>query len=139
MSRKIFVNLPVENLPKSIAFFTALGFTFNAQFTDDTATCMVITEHINVMLLTHAKFSQFITKPICDAKKSTEVLLCLSCESRSEVDALVAKAIAAGGTSSPAPQDHGFMYEHDFTDLDGHGWGLMHMDFSAVPPGEHAP
>lgn len=140
MSRQIFVNLPVADLDKSIAFFTALGFTFNPQFTDATATCMVISDSIYAMLLTHAKFKSFAPKDICDTTKANEVLITLSCESRAEVDALVQKAVAAGGSSSAAPDDYGFMYSHDFIDLDGHAWGLMHMDLAAAPaqPGASA-
>jgi len=133
MLSKIFVNLPVASLDQSVGFFKALGFSFNAQFTDDTATCMVVSEDISVMLLTHPKFAQFTTKPISDASKATEVLLCLACESREEVDALVKKALAAGGTTPKPAQDHGFMYGHGFTDLDGHIWELIWMDTSALP------
>lgn len=133
MSRQIFVNLPVADLDKSIAFFTALGFKFNPQFTDSTATCMIISDTIYAMLLTHAKFKMFAPKDICDTSKANEVLITLSCESRAEVDSLVQKAVAAGGHSHSAAQDHGFMYDHDFIDLDGHAWGVMYMDLSAMP------
>ena len=133
MNTKIFVNLPVEDLPKSIAFFTALGFTFNPQFTDETATCMIVAEDIYVMLLTHAKFRQFTPKPICDATKSTEVLVALGLESRERVNELVRKAVAAGGTTYAEPQDYGFMWQHGFQDLDGHIWELFYMDPKAVP------
>jgi predicted lactoylglutathione lyase len=139
MSNKmIFVNLPVRDLPCSMTFFKALGFSFNPQFTDATAACMVIDDpHIFAMLLTHEKFAGFTPKgtSICDAKQSTEVLVCLSCESRAEVDALVRKAVAAGGTIFKDPQDHGFMYGHGFQDLDGHVWELMWMDPKAVQGG----
>ncbi len=128
MSRQIFVNLPVKNLPKSIEFFTALGFTFNPQFTDDTATCMIIGENIFAMLLTHEKFQSFTPKQICDATKSTEVLNCLSCESKEEVSDMVAKAVAAGGKDYKTAIDHGFMYQHGFEDLDGHIWELVWMN-----------
>lgn len=127
MSRQIFVNLPVKDLNKAIAFFAQLGFTFNPQFTDNTATCMVISDDISVMLLTEAKFQTFTPKALCDATKNTEVLVCLSCESRAEVDDLVRKAIAAGGTTYNDPQDHGFMYAHGYQDLDGHIWELIYM------------
>ena len=133
MNTKIFVNLPVEDLPKSIAFFTALGFTFNPQFTDETATCMIVAEDIYVMLLTHAKFRQFTPKPICDATKSTEVLVALGLQSRERVNELVRKAVAAGGTTYAEPQDYGFMWQHGFQDLDGHIWELFYMDPKAVP------
>lgn len=132
MATKIFVNLPVKNLDRSIDFFTKLGFTFNPQFTDETATCMIVSEDIFVMLLTHDKFQTFTPKEICDATKSTEVLLCLSTESRKEVDEMVEGAIAAGGTTYNEPQDHGFMYAHGFQDLDGHIWELIYMEPSAV-------
>ena len=132
MATKIFVNLPVKDLKKSIEFFAKLGFTFNAQFTDETATCMIVSEDIYVMLLTHAKFKTFTPKTICDATKSTEVLVCLSWESRKKVDELVRKAVAAGGTTYNEPQDHGFMYQHGFQDLDGHIWELIYMEPSAI-------
>src|SRR5258706_10543673 len=119
MAAQIFVNLPVSDLKKSMAFFGQLGFGFNAQFTDDTAACMVVSDSIFVMLLTHDKFRAFTPNPICDATKSTEVLLCLSLESRAGVDEMVGKAVAAGGSTYSQPQDHGFMYGHGFQDLDG--------------------
>jgi predicted lactoylglutathione lyase len=132
MATQIFVNLPVENLARSIAFFTQLGFSFNPQFTDDTATCMIVDENIFVMLLTHEKFKSFTPKLIADARQSTEVLLCLSRESHAAVDEMVQKAVAAGGSTYNEPQDHGFMYGHGFQDLDGHIWELIHMDGSAT-------
>lgn len=132
MATKIFVNLPVQKLDRSIDFFTKLGFTFNPEFTDETATCMIVSEDIFVMLLTHDKFQTFTPKAICDATKSTEVLVCLSTESRKEVDEMVSKAQAAGGTTYNEPQDHGFMYAHGFQDLDGHIWELIYMEPSAV-------
>ena len=131
MARKMFVNLPVKDLKKSIGFFTKLGFTFNPQFSDETATCMIVSEDIFVMLLTHDKFKSFTPKAICDATKSTEVLVCLSCESRENVDDMVRKAVDAGGTTYNQPQDHGFMYGHGFQDLDGHIWELIYMRSSA--------
>jgi predicted lactoylglutathione lyase len=131
MARKIFVNLPVKDLKKSIGFFTKLGFTFNPQFTDETATCMIVSEDIFVMLLTHDKFKSFTPKAICDATKSTEVLVCLSCESRENLEEMVRKAVDAGGTTYNQPQDHGFMYGHGFQDLDGHIWELIYMRSSA--------
>jgi uncharacterized protein len=132
MATKIFVNLPVNNLPQSVEFFTTLGFTFNPQFTDETATCMIVSDDIFVMLLTHDKFKTFTPKAICDATKNTEVLVCLSRESRAQVDDLVRKAVAAGGTIYNDPQDHGFMYGHGFQDLDGHIWELVYMEPSAI-------
>ena len=128
MVKKIFVNLPVSNLKKSVTFFTKLGFTFNAQFTDETATCMIVSEDIFVMLLTREKFETFTPKEICDATKSTEVLVCLSCESRDEVDDMVRKAVAAGGATPMDSGDYGFMYQHGFEDLDGHLWELIYME-----------
>ncbi|MBW4683807.1 MAG: VOC family protein [Komarekiella atlantica HA4396-MV6] len=135
MSTQIFVNLPVKNLNQSIKFFTQLGFEFNPQFTDETATCMIVSEDIFVMLLTYEKFKTFTPKGICDATKSTEVLVCLSSESREGVDGMVAKAIAAGGTIYNEPQDHGFMYGHGFADLDGHIWEIVYMQPSAIDQG----
>jgi len=131
MATKIFVNLPVSDLKKSITFFRGLGFTFNAQFTDETGACMVVSDDIFVMLLTRSKFKSFTPKEICDATKSTEVLVCLSSESRQKVDELVRKAVAAGGKTHQEPQDHGFMYGHGFQDLDGHIWELAYMEPSA--------
>ncbi|MEZ0307607.1 MAG: VOC family protein [Ramlibacter sp.] len=134
MSRKIFVNLPIKNMERSQAFFRSLGFSFNPQFTNEQGACMVVSDDIFVMLLVEPFFQTFTKKAIADATKTTEVLVCLSCESRAEVDSLVKKALAAGGTSPNPPQDHGFMYGHGFTDLDGHIWELAYMDMSAVPP-----
>ncbi|AFY91169.1 VOC family protein [Chroococcidiopsis thermalis] len=131
MSPQIFVNLPVKNLNQSIEFFTQLGFQFNSQFTDETATCMIISQDIFVMLLTHEKFKTFTPKEICDATKSTEVLVCLSAQSRETVDEMVRQAIAAGGTTYNEPQDHGFMYAHGFQDLDGHIWEIAYMEPNA--------
>ncbi|MBW0119488.1 VOC family protein [Pseudonocardia abyssalis] len=134
MSRKLFVNLPVENLDASVAFFTALGFTFDPNFTDGNGTCMHVNEHTSVMLLVKKRFSDFTDKTIVDARTSAEVIFALSAESREEVDRLVSTAIANGG--SPAqdePQDHGFMYGNSFHDLDGHNWEVMWMDMSQVP------
>src|SRR5262245_20501726 len=134
MSRKIFVNLPVKDLPKSKDFFGKLGFAFNAQFTDDTAACMILNDNAYSMLLTHAKFKAFAPKAIADATRSTEVLVALSCESRAKVDELVATAVAAGGTRYSKPKDYGFMYGHGFQDLDGHVWELFWMEPSAAKP-----
>ena len=132
MSTKIFVNLPVKQLDTSMAFYKALGFENNPQFTDETAACMVVSEHIYVMLLTHPKFEQFTPKSIADATKTSEVLNCLSRESRAAVDEIVKNAVAAGGSTFKDPQDHGFMYHHAFQDPDGHIWEVMWMDPSAV-------
>ena len=127
MHRQIFVNLPVEDLERSKAFFASLGFSFNPDFTDHQAACMVIGENIHAMLLVESYFKSFTKKAIVDASQSIEVLTCLSCDSRAEVDQLVAKAIAAGGKAPNAAQDHGFMYAHGFEDLDGHVWELVFM------------
>jgi len=135
MATKIFVNLPVKDLKKSMEFFTKLDFTFNSQFTDETAACMVVSEDIYVMLLTQEKFKTFTPKAICDATKSTEVLVCLSCESRENVNDMVRKAVGGGGTTYNEPQDHGFMYGHGFQDLDGHIWELIYMEPSAIHQG----
>lgn len=132
MATKIFVNLPVRNLNKSVDFFTKLGFKFNPQFTDENATCMIVAEDISVMLLTEERFKTFTPKKICDATKSTEVLVCLSSESRKKVDEMVRKAVAAGGTTYNEPQDHGVMYGHGFQDLDGHIWELLYMEPAAT-------
>ena len=128
----IFVNLPVKDLPASERFFGELGFGFESQFTDDTAACMVISEDIYAMLLTHAKFKEFTPNAICDATKSTEVLVCLSCEDREQVAELTRKALAASGKRYSEPKDHGFMIQDGFQDLDGHIWELIYMDPAAI-------
>ena len=135
MATKIFVNLPVKNLPKTKDFFGKLGFQFNAQFTDDTGACMVVSEDAYVMLLTHPKFKEFAPQAIADADKSTEVLVTLSCENRGKVDEMVAKAVAAGGRTYNKPKDYGFMYGHGFQDLDGHVWEVFYMDPSHIKQG----
>lgn len=132
MATKIFVNLPVIDLDRSVAFFTRLGFEFNPRFTDETATCMLVGEDIFVMLLTHEKFATFTPNAICDATKNTEVLVCLSRDNREQVDEMVRDAVAAGGTTYNEPQDHGFMYAHGFQDPDGHIWEIVYMDPSAI-------
>ena len=134
MARKIFVNLPIKEMARTRRFFSALGFSFNPQFTNEQGACMVVSEDIFVMLLVEPFFQGFTKKPIADATKATEVLVCLSCDSRAEVDDLVRKALAAGGKAPNAPQDHGFMYGHGFEDLDGHQWELVWMDPNAAPP-----
>jgi predicted lactoylglutathione lyase len=131
--KQICLNVPVADLPKSMAFFKALGFSHNPQFTGNTAAMIVISDTISVMLTTHAKFREFTPKAVCDTTKAVEALFCLSCESREEVDDLVAKALAAGGSTYDKPEDFGFMYSHSFVDPDGHGWGLFYM--GAPPPG----
>ena len=125
MATQIFVNLPIKSLEKSVKFFTALGYTFNPQFTDKETTCMIVSDTIYVMLLEEARFATFTPKPVADATKSTEVLICLSCETRQQVDEMVKKAVAAGGSTYKEPQDHGFMYAHGYQDLDGHIWELI--------------
>lgn len=128
MVKQIFVNLPVADLQASIAFFTGLGFTFNAEFTDDTATCMIVGEHIFAMLLTRERFAGFAPHPPADARAATEVLLALELDSRDAVDAMVRAAVAGGGNTYHAPVDHGFMYQHGFQDLDGHVWEVFQMN-----------
>jgi predicted lactoylglutathione lyase len=132
MATKIFVNLPVKDLDKSIEFFTKLGYSFNPQFTDEKATCMIIGEDIFVMLLVDKFFKTFVPNDIADATKSTESIICLSSESREKVDEMVKKAIEAGGKIYKEPQDHGFMYGHGYQDLDGHLWEIMWMDAGSV-------
>lgn len=133
MARQIYVNLPVRDLPRTREFFSALGFTFEPKFSNDDAACMVIAENIFAMLLVEPFFRGFTRKTICDTTQSTEVLICLSCDSRQHVKDLVAKAVAAGGTIAREEKDHGFMYEHAFEDLDGHTWELVYMEADAVP------
>lgn len=135
MARKIFVNLPVKDINKTKTFFTQIGFQFNAQFSDEKALCMIISDDIYVMLLHEDFFKTFTKKEICDAKKSTEVLVCLSAESKQEVDELVHKAVAAGASTPKKPNDGGFMYDWGFDDLDGHVWEIMWMDPAAVSQG----
>ena len=134
MATKIFVNLPVKDLKKSITFFTHLGFSFNPQFTDETATCMIIGENIFAMLMVDTRFQEFTKKPVADAHKTTEVIIALDAESREAVDDLVIKAVEAGGSIYADRHDHGWMYYHSFADLDGHQWEIMYMDENAVPP-----
>jgi predicted lactoylglutathione lyase len=126
MNRTIFITLPVANLPKSQAFFTALGFSLNPQFTGDEAACIVISETIFVMLAPHSKFSELSPKPICDTKFA-EVLLAITCESRAQVDDMISKAAEAGGAIHERSVDYGFMYHGSFADPDGHLWGLNYM------------
>ena len=135
MATKIFVNLPVKNLSKSIEFFTRLGYTFNPQFTDETATCMIVSEDIYIMLLTEEKFKMFTKKEIADATHSTEAIICLSADSREKVDEMINKALDAGGTTPNEKQDHGIMYGWGYQDLDGHLWEVMWMDPGAVNQG----
>lgn len=133
MSKLIFVNLPVADLDRANAFYEAIGAVKNPQFSDHTATCMVFSETIHAMILTHDKFRQFTPKRIADARETTEVLICLSADSRQEVDDIAAKAEAAGGRADPGPkQDYGFMYGRSFEDPDGHIWEAMWMDVEAA-------
>ena len=132
MSKMIFVNLPVADLPAAMAFYEAIGATNNPMFTDETAACMVFSDVIHVMLLTHDKFAQFTPKRIADARESSEVLLCVSADSREAVDDITDKAIAAGGREAREKQDYGFMYGRSFEDLDGHIWEPMWMDMEAA-------
>jgi hypothetical protein len=139
MATKIFVNLPVENLQASMDFFSQLGYTFNKQFTDEKAACLVISEDIYAMLLTQPFFQGFIPgKEISDTAKAKEVLVCLSADSRDAVNAVVNRAITAGANEFRQPEDHGFMYGRSFEDLDGHVWEIMWMDPAAIQPQEQA-
>ena len=138
-AKMIFVNLPVSNLARATAFYEAIGATKNPQFSDETASGMVISETIHVMLLTHDKFRQFTPKAIADARTTSEVLICLSADSRESVDDTVNKAKSAGGTADPsAKQDYGFMYGRSFEDLDGHIWEVMWMDVEAFTKAQSA-
>jgi uncharacterized protein len=123
----IFVNLPIKDMGRSQAFFRALGYDFNPQFTNEQGACLVLGENLFVMLLVEEFYKTFTDKAIADARKTSEVLVCLSAQSREEIDALVSKAIAAGATAPRPPQDHGFMYGHGFDDLDGHTWEFAYM------------
>lgn len=127
MIKQLCLHVPVADLARSRAFFQALGFSENQEFTADTAAMVVLNDTISVMLSTHAKFREFTPKAVCDTSQAVEALFCLSCESRETVDTLVAKALAAGGSTYDKPEDFGFMYTHSFVDLDGHGWGLFHL------------
>jgi uncharacterized protein len=133
-ARKIFVNLPIRDMQRSRAFFASLGFSFNPQFSNEQGACMVISDDGFVMLLVEPFFQTFTTKKIADTREHVEVLTCLSCDSRAEVDDLVRKAVAGGGRVARAPQDLGFMYSQAFEDLDGHVWELVWMDMAAAPP-----
>ena len=133
VAKQIFVNLPVKDLKRSVDFFTALGFTFNPQFTDENATCMIIGENIYAMLLVESFFKTFIKKDIANASKTTEVLTALSVESREKVDEIANKALASGGSPNADPQDQGWMYIRSFQDVDGHIWELLYMDESQMP------
>jgi predicted lactoylglutathione lyase len=134
MPKMIFLNLPVSDLARSVAFYEAFGATRNPQFSNDNAACMVLSETINVMLLTHGFYGGFTSKPIADAHSTSEALICVSEDSREAVDSTVERATAAGGRADPGPkQDHGFMYGRSVEDPDGHHWEVMWMDMSQVP------
>lgn len=135
-NRKLFVNLAVDDLDRSIGFFTRLGFSFDPRFTDETATCMLVGEDAYVMLLTRARFGDFTTRETADPKAQTEAILCVSAAGRDEVDELVRAALGAGGTPAKEPVDHGFMYGWSFHDPDGHHWEVMWMDPAVL---EHGP
>jgi len=132
MSQKIFVNLPVKDLAKSREFFSRLGYSFNAQFSDENAACLVISDDIFAMLLREPFFKSFTKKEIADSRTSTETMIALSADSRARVDELTDKALAAGGTPAGETQDHGFMYGRAFYDLDGHHWEVVWMDPAAI-------
>ncbi len=139
MATKIFVNLPVTDLARARGFFTALGFAFDPRFSDDTAAGMVVSDDTFVMLLTTAKFQEFTPRPVADATRSTEVLVCLTRERREDVDDLVRRAIAAGGALHAPPKDYGFMHQHGFQDLDGHIWEVIHLDPKAASGAPESP
>ncbi|XOJ03283.1 VOC family protein [Paenibacillus polymyxa] len=132
-AKQIFVNLPVQDLKKSVEFFTKVGFEFDANFTDESATCMIIGENIYAMLLVEERFQSFISKKISNAADTTEVIVALAVDSREQVDVIVQAALDAGGQPSNEPQDHGFMYGWSFQDLDDHLWEVSYMDLSAFP------
>jgi predicted lactoylglutathione lyase len=131
-SRKLFVNLGVKDLDRSVEFFARLGFAFDHRFTDESATCMILSDEAFVMLLVEDRFKDFTSKALCDAATHTEAILAVSAESREQVDALVDKALAAGGRPANEPMDHGFMYGRSFHDMDGHLWEVIWMDTSAL-------
>ena len=133
MATKVFMNLAVKDLKKSMDFFKQMGYTFNPQFTDETAACMVISEDIYAMLLTHPKFKQFTSKEISDSTKTTEVMIALSCESKEAVNATMENALKGGAKEYRDPMDYGFMFQRTYEDLDGHIWELIYMDMSKFP------
>ena len=130
MATKVFINLPVKDLEKSKTFFQGLGYSFNPQFSDEKAACMIVSDSIFVQLLKQEYFQTFTKKPVSDAQKSTEVLIALDANSREEVQQIVAKAKELGGTIYAEPADHGWMYQHSFADLDGHQWEFGYMDMT---------
>ena len=134
--QSLFVNLPINDLPLTVKFFTELGFTFNPKFSNEQATCMIVNEHIQVMLLTKPFFAGFTNKPVADATQTTQVLLSMSVKSREAVDALMSKALAAGGKEENPAKDYGFMYQRGFFDLDGNGWEVFYMNEAELPQNE---
>ena len=132
MKTQLYVNLPVKDLKRSVEFFTQLGFTFNPQFTNENATCLIISEHISAMLLVEEFFKTFTKKEIADTRKTTEVILALAVENRAQVDDLIGKAVKAGASTPAEPKDYGFMYQHSFQDLDGRLWEVFYMDEAAM-------
>ena len=133
MPRNLYVTLPIKDLKRSVDFFTALGFAFDQQFSSENGAALVVNDSTRVMLATEPFFSTLTKVPIVDARASTEVLLALSLDSRAEVDELVQKAVAAGAAEGHDPEDLGFMYSRAFVDLDGHQWGVLHMDMAQLP------
>jgi predicted lactoylglutathione lyase len=132
MNTKIFINLPVADLPRSLAFWQALGYALDPQFSGESCACFILSEEILMMLMTHTQFLAFSPKPVCDTTRFNQVLFCLCCDTRQKVDEMVAKAVAAGGKTFEEAQDHGSTYCHSFIDPDGHGWGLASTN--ATPP-----
>jgi uncharacterized protein len=137
MTTQIFVNLPVKDLSRTVEFFKKLGFAFDAQFTDENATCMIINDNIFVMLLVEKFFKSFTKKEICDTTKDTEVIIALSTDSREKVDEMMQSVFQAGGKESREPQDHGWMYGRSFQDINGHLWEIIYMDEKALKNNEH--
>ena len=137
MTTQIFVNLPVKDLSRTVEFFKKLGFAFDAQFTDENATCMIINDNIFVMLLVEKFFKSFTKKEICDTTKHTEVIIALSTDSREKVDEMMQNVLQAGGKESREPQDHGWMYGRSFQDINGHLWEIIYMDEKALKNNEH--
>jgi uncharacterized protein len=132
MKTKISINLPAADLRRALAFWKALGYAENSQCTGDGSACVIISDEIQIMVMTHAMFLKFSPKAICDTSKFNQVIFCLFCDSRKKVDDMVAKAVAAGGSTFENAEDHGFMYSHSFIDPDGHGWGLVYIN--TMPP-----
>lgn len=134
MIRSLYLNLPVQDLPRIRAFFEGLGLGFHPHFSNEQAAALVINEHVHVMLLTRPFFEGFAPLPVADPRQATAALMALACDSRAEVDALVARAVALGATTPTEPRDMGFMFQHGFTDPEGHHWEVFWMDPAAVPP-----